>query len=117
MGQRQRPTSNTSSDRVSSKGSARSGRFSGRTRKAVAQKTVDPKGLNVKGNGKETVSARPQRQRKKPGVPRFGRNRSTADIKKDAKQSRVESRKPTFGARSRNVKSTVPPKQGKLRSS
>lgn len=111
---RSRPSSNTSTNSVNSASSRGSGRVSGRTSRTFKSKrTVDPKGLNVTGT--ETASTRVARKKKKPGVPRFGRNASTADLKMDSKPSKPVSRKPTFGAK-RSVRAE-PTKQRKTRSS
>merc|ERR1719300_901112 len=107
MGQRSRPMSNTSSNN--------SARFSRKPmRNSSNKRTVDPKGLNVKG--KETTSSRVPRQRKKPGVPKFGRRQSTGNQKETTKP-RVPSRKPTVGSTSRNPKPVDPPKPRNMRSS
>jgi len=115
MKMRQRPSSNTSSNSITSKGS---GRFSRRPIKknvsSTNAKTMDTKGLNVKG--KETTSTRVQRQKKKPGIPKFERKRSTTDVRNDAKQSKVGVSKPTFGVRTRNPKSSDPPQPRNVRS-
>merc|ERR1719300_184096 len=107
MGQRSRPMSNTSSNN--------SARFSRKPmRNSSNKRTVDPKGLNVKG--KETTSSRVPRQRKKPGAPKFGRRQSTGNQKETTKP-RVPSRKPTVGSTSRNPKPVDPPKPRNMRSS